>query len=637
MKKLVAIAMTILCAINAIAVGQRNILTSLVSKEELKQMLLLNQEWVKFPSYYDRDGWEAFLGDSRDTYIKRGEKALDHTWPRVKATDYLEFERSGNRIVMETPLNDNNNAVANLLMAELAEGKGRFIDQLINGVYAAAEMTSWALSAHIPAYNLKRAIQPYDRHVIDLMAGDMGNLYSWVYYFMKSEFDKIDPEISRRLRHELQVRIIEPFLNYDSWWWDASRTYKGGTLNNWNPWCHSNVLLTAMLVEDDPAKYADIVYYTMLGVDKFLNYIKEDGACEEGPSYWGHAAGKTLDYIDLLSLATNGRIDISGEPIIKNMGEYIARSYIGDGWVVNFADASAKGGGDPYLIYRFGKAVNSDLLKGFAAHLLGNAAAPTPTNGRDVYRTLAALGIMSEIKTYKNGFNRPDYSWYPETEFCYISTPKNLFFASKGGFNAESHNHNDVGTFSLWIDSYPIIIDAGVGTYTRQTFSKERYTIWTMQSGWHNVPVINGYEQSNGKEFRASDVKAEKDGFRLNLADAYPEEAGIKNWYRTYSVKGKEVSISDNFELKESKAPNVINFLSWGNIDISHPGEVNIDADGHKVQLTYNPARFEVILLDKHLDDKRLNNVWGEKVTRISLREKTPSVKGKYTYKIRAF
>ncbi|MDE6121989.1 MAG: heparinase, partial [Duncaniella dubosii] len=152
MKKLVAIAMTILCAINAIAVGQRNILTSLVSKEELKQMLLLNQEWVKLPSYYDRDGWEAFLGDSRDTYIKRGEKALNHTWPRVKATDYLEFERSGNRIVMETPLNDNNNAVANLLMAELAEGKGRFIDQLINGVYAAAEMTSWALSAHIPAY-----------------------------------------------------------------------------------------------------------------------------------------------------------------------------------------------------------------------------------------------------------------------------------------------------------------------------------------------------------------------------------------------------------------------------------------------------------------------------------------------------
>ena len=49
------------------------------------------------------------------------------------------------------------------------------------------------------------------------------------------------------------------------------------------------------------------------------------------------------------------------------MGEYIARSYVGNGWVVNFADASAKGGGDPYLIYRCGKAVKSDILKQFAS------------------------------------------------------------------------------------------------------------------------------------------------------------------------------------------------------------------------------------------------------------------------------
>ncbi len=38
--------------------------------------------------------------------------------------------------------------------------------------------------------------------------------------------------------------------------------------------------------------------------------------------------------------------------------EYMSRSYVGNGWVVNFADASAQGGGDPLLIYRFGKAVN---------------------------------------------------------------------------------------------------------------------------------------------------------------------------------------------------------------------------------------------------------------------------------------
>ena len=39
-----------------------------------------------------------------------------------------------------------------------------------------------------------------------------------------------------------------------------------------------------------------------------------------------------------------------------------------------------------------------------------------------------------------------------------------MFVAAKGGFNNESHNHNDVGTFSLYVNTIPVIIDAGVGT-----------------------------------------------------------------------------------------------------------------------------------------------------------------------------
>ena len=51
------------------------------------------------------------------------------------------------------------------------------------------------------------------------------------------------------------------------------------------------------------------------------------------------------------------------------MGEYISRTYVGDGWVVNFADASAKGGGDAGLIFRYGKAIGSDEMQKYAALL----------------------------------------------------------------------------------------------------------------------------------------------------------------------------------------------------------------------------------------------------------------------------
>lgn len=634
MKKTLLFLIALLCFLSARAYTERNILASRASRADLSEMLVPDRKWVTLPAYTDRAGWDALLGNDKAEYIRRGEALLDYEWPRVKATDYLEYERSGNRKIMETPLDANNVAMADLLMAELAEGKGRFIDQLINGVYAAAEMTSWALSAHIPAYNDHRAIQPYDKPVIDLVSGDMGTLYAWVYYYMKPEFDKVNPEISRRLHYELKTRVLDPYLAYDGWWWDGSRKYSGRMLNNWSPWCLSNVLMTAMLTEDDPERYAEIVYNTMLGTDKFLNYIKEDGACEEGPSYWGHAAGKTLDYVDMIRMATGGKVDIGSEPIIRNMGEYIARSYVGDGWVVNFADASAKGGGDPFLVYRFGKTVDSPLLKDFAHYLYKEGK--VPNNGRDIFRTLSSLAVASELRDYNGEFERPAYTWYPETEFCYISTPRGLFFASKGGFNDESHNHNDAGTFSVWADNYPLLIDAGVGTYTRQTFSNERYTIWTMQSGWHNLPKINGQDQRYGRKYKASDAKAGKNSFSVNIAGAYPQEAGVRDWTRSYNVKDRTVNITDRFAIDNPTTPNEIHFLSWGNIDASKPGKVTIDSNGHKAELTYNPSQFTASVEAKELPDPRLNKVWGPTIYRISLKAKGTPAKGTYKYTFKA-
>lgn len=635
MKKLLLITLAALCVFIANAYNERNLITSRVpSRNVLKDMLVQDRKWIPLPAYSDRVGWDALLGTDKETYIRRGERLLNYGWARVKATDYLEYERSGNRKIMENPLDRNNVATADLLMAELAEGNGRFIDQLINSVYAAAEMTSWALSAHIPARKPGRSIQPYDQHVIDLVAGDMGNLYGWIYYFMKPEFDKINPEISRRLKYELRTRILDPYLDYDEWWWDGGRHYTGRMLNNWSPWCLSNVLMTAMLIEENVDRYAEIAFNTMLGMDKFLNYIKGDGACEEGPSYWSHAAGKTLDYVNMLAIATGGKVDISGEKLIRNMGEYIARSYVGDGWVVNFADASAKGGGEPFLIYRYGKTVDSDLLKSFAKMLYNEGM--IPGNGRDIFRTFMDLEIAPELKAYTKEYIRPTCTWYPETEFCYISTPQGLFFASKGGFNDESHNHNDAGTFSVWADSYPLIIDAGVGTYTRQTFSEERYSIWTMQSGWHNLPVINGFEQKHGRKFKATDVKTGKNSFEVDISNAYPAEAGINLWKRRYNIRGREVTVSDRFNISGASTPNVLNFLCRGDIDVSKPGKVTIDSDGHKAELIYNPFQLEASVEVQKLPDPRLSNVWGPEIRRISLTAKKTADKETYRYIIKA-
>lgn len=623
------IVFVFLSCIKVAAYTERNFLQHVAAQESLAECLVLNQKWVQYPSYKDREGWSRFLGEYKDEIIKNGESLLGYTWKVVKATDYLEFERSGNREIMELPFDDNNQAIVRLMLAELAEGRGRFIDQLINGVFHTCEMTSWALSAHLVTQPTHRALPTPIYPLIDLTAGDLGSLLSWVYYFMHEEFDKIDPEISRRLYRELDERIMKPYLNNDSFWWLAAN-YKGQMVNNWNPWCNSNCLMTFMLLENDVDRLSKAVSRSMQSVDKFLNYVHSDGACEEGPSYWGHASGKCLDYLVLLNRITGGKISIFDNPQIKAMGEYIARSYVGNGWVVNFADASAKGGGDPYLIYRYGKAVKSDILKQFAS--MQNKGSKISFRGRDLFRILEAFLVEDELCAYQEAYTGVSYTWYPETEFCYVRNKK-AFFAAKGGYNDESHNHNDAGSFSLWVNNMPVIIDAGVGTYTRQTFSSERYTIWTMQSNYHNLPMINGVPQKYGRQYKATEVKATKNSFSANIATAYPDEAGVKKWIRSYTMKSDALMISDRFELNEIKKENVINFLSWGDIIIKD-GVIEISVNGVKGTLKYDTKMFKVKKECVKLTDKKLSSVWGAEVYRLSFIAKEKEQKGCYTFTI---
>jgi hypothetical protein len=98
--------------------------------------------------------------------------------------------------------------------------------------------------------------------------------------------------------------------------------------------------------------------------------------------------------------------------------------------------------------------------------------------------------------------------WLPEIQVMLardqVGSSERLCLAAKGGHNAESHNYNDVGNFIVYIDGKPAIVDAGVETYTRKTFSAERYTIWPMQSGYHSLlPTVDGLMQSPGRAFAA--------------------------------------------------------------------------------------------------------------------------------------
>ena len=620
------------------AAEPRDLLQHQATAVQLQSYIQSPASWVRYPAYNDRAGWDAFTGSLKAALIKDGEKYLTYSWQVVKATDYLEYERTGSRAAMENPYGNNNKALGNLIFAELAEGKGRFIDQIINGTWQACELSSWSLSAHLPYQKTKRDLPDFHETIIDLGSGDMGSFFAWTWYFLHQEFDKVNPIISQRLAKEIRDRIIDPYMQRSDYWWQALSGKPDVLVNNWNPWVNSNVMTCFLLMETDPVKRTAGVYKTMQSTDQFINYVKADGACEEGPSYWGHAAGKLYDYLQVLYSATAGKVDLFGDPMIRRMGEYISRSYVGNDWVVNFADASAKGGGDIALIHRYGQAVKSEEMMSFAAYLLNKNNGKMDVNvARDFFRSIENIRTYLDVQNGKPALPSFGSAWYPETQFLYLRFGGGMYFAGKAGFNNESHNHNDVGTFNLYVDTLPMIIDAGVGTYTRQTFGSERYSIWTMQSDYHNVPKVNGVPQSFGGEFKATDVRFDdkKDQFILDLAGAYPADAAVKEWHRMYNFSSSDLVIREDFKLNAMKAPNELHYLVWAKPDLSKPGTVGLSKEGRTLQLQYDPKQFDATFDVIRLDDKRLSNVWGPEVYRVVLKAKEMKLKGTYIIKIK--
>ncbi|HMT74289.1 MAG TPA: heparinase II/III family protein [Chitinophagaceae bacterium] len=637
MNRLIIFLALLLSAGIAKAYEPRNFLQKKASLQQVKTMLVSKSEWIKYPAYTNREGWDKITGSLKEKIIEGGESCLTYTWKVVTASDYLEYERSGSRTAMENPFGSNNKAMSYLVFAELAEGKGRFINQKVNGVWYSCDMSSWVLSAHLPAQKSGRTLPDFNEQIIDLTSAELGSFYSWIYYFFHDEFDKINPVISARLKLTIQQRILQPYIERSDYWWQAL-SKPGVLVNNWNPWCNFNVLTCYLLMEDDIDKLSTAVYKTMQSVDEFINYVKEDGACEEGPSYWGHAAGKLYDYLQMLSNATNGKISLFDEPMIKDMGEYISRSYVGNDWVVNFADASAKASGNAGIIFRYGKAVKSDEMKQFAAYLVKKTKGKNEfSDTRDFFRTIENIITYDELNNTIPSLTSHPYTWYPKTEFCYMQNRQGFFIAAKAGFNNESHNHNDVGTFSLYADTIPFFIDAGVGTYTRQTFSSERYTIWTMQSNYHNLPVINGESQQFGAEYKARDVKFDpnKKLFSMDIAGAYTDTSAAQSWIRSYTLKEDALIIDDVFMLKNMRTNNVINFLTWAEPDISKNGVVLLQKSGTILQLKYDAGIFAIKKETIPQTDKRLTAVWGDNLYRFSLIAKKKQLKGTYQFVIK--
>src|SRR5580704_1990938 len=328
-------------------VTPRNLLEKEMDLAGLHGVLVPQAAWRPFPQ--TPEGWATLLPDSLiKTLIRHGEACLGRPFTDVPASVTLDFFRNGNRTRYENLSFDKRNRLWALVLAESAEGKGRFLDAIVDGIWSISEETFWGASAHLFLQKGGKGLPDAENPVVDLFAAETAANLAWADYFIGSELDSVSPLIRRRIYYEVNRRIFLPMQTAKYDWMGAGN--KDAKLNNWDPWIMSNYLTAALLLEKDGDKRAQDVYRAMRVTDQYLDGLGDDGDCEEGPTYWAAGPGCVLDVLDLLQSATNGRIEIFHEDLVRNMAAYIYKVHIGDNYFVNMGDAHPEMTPEPVMI-----------------------------------------------------------------------------------------------------------------------------------------------------------------------------------------------------------------------------------------------------------------------------------------------
>ncbi|MBP1963076.1 heparinase II/III domain-containing protein [Paenibacillus aceris] len=611
----------------------------------LSNLISPHDQYFPYPKFEDRDQWESLPESLRQMWISKGNDSLAFCWPSLKATDYLEYFKSGQVMLYEEKQRERKRMLAILVLAECMEGKGRFLDQIINGIWCICEESTWVIPPHqvISKRSAKDRLPDIEDPFIDLCAGETASLLATTHYLLKHSLDHVSENICSRIRIELKRRIMDPFLERNDLWWMGLETNR--KMNNWNPWINSNLLSVFLLLEQENERRFQAVGKVIQCLDRFIEDCHSDGGCDEGPVYWGRAGGSLFDCLELLYQASDGRINLFNEPLIREMGSYLYKAHIDDSYYVNFADSSARVEIEAQLVYLYGKRIHDQQLKDLACSAFRNHHSPISSGWLTMHRTIPSLFVNQEMQ---ETLTQPPFVrdvWLNVIEFMAAreksGSSQGLYLAAKGGHNGESHNHNDVGHFVVYNNGSPFLIDIGVETYTAKTFSPQRYQIWTMQSAYHNVPMVNGVQQQAGNEFAATEVhysQADDDHLAqlsMNIASAYPESAGIESWRRTCSFSRQKdawIVIEDDFRLQNPTDDIRIHLMTPCVPQLEEVGTILLsDHLGNAIRLDYNSrdvvAAKELIVLK----DERLRAVWGNSLYRITLKSLVPTRSAKWS------
>lgn len=482
--------------------------------------------------YYKREVWDRLYKEKKYKHLVfQAEELLSKPYPEWSDSLYLIFSKKGLRPEGERMMIERRSWLPLLVWAECLENKGRFIKTLEKVLVELCEQPTWVLPAHDWYLENFRQTNPN----VDLASAGQACELAQALFLLN---DKIDRGVYQKVVDTLFKRVFTPVLrtvrSLDN------RHYWLTVTNNWNSVCIAGVTAAALAIIPEVELRAEFVAMAEKYSKNGIIGYRDDGYCVEGLGYYNYGFGNYILLREAIWKATGGKLDLFNNNKIVKIATFGIRSEINNGVYPAIADCRLNTAPSPWLLWYLEnnlKVEMTDLSRedipfqkevNLLIDMLVTFTESTCSLSRDTY-VVDNMGLRS----------------YFEQAGLLIARPRKenlkvgLSVAIKGGTNGESHNHNDVGSYTIICGNEYLMGDpGGPSAYTNKTFTKDRYTLYKAFSSWgHPVPLIDGNEQFESSKAQAIvqsiDFSNKRDCISYEISSSYKVE-GLKSVLREF-------------------------------------------------------------------------------------------------------
>ena len=495
----------------------------------------------------DRKSWDKLKASGKyDQFLKGMDR---FSFPPFSKEDYFSLSdgsasSSGRGLQM---MRNRAKGLAQVTWAECLENKGRFTKQVEDGLRDIINQKSWVSPRIDYGFKNYNGVE----YSVELTSSLYAHTIAQTLYMMG---DKLSSQLRKDAMDALYKRVFNPVLNKIKTQNKATENSFLTATNNWNHVCLAGLVGAALTVVNDRHERAVFVsigeYYSQNGLMGFV----DDGYCTEGIGYYNYGFGHYILLRENIWQATGGKLDLFANPKVQKIANYAPNLEIINGVFPAISDSHQGAKPDASIMTYLSRSLGLGLTQYDTLTYEGK----TDDNRNYVMMVFPNSASMSEPRKIKRSVDQIIRSFFELTGVL-ITRPVpgsscNMGVAFKGGNNSESHNHNDVGSFTIVAGEEIMVGDPGSIPYTANIFNPQyRYTYKTVGSFGHPVPLVAGKEQQPGAEAKAKTIRKDftrdKDELVLDIASAYnvPE---LKKLERTmsYNRTGKgNVTVTDDF------------------------------------------------------------------------------------------